>query len=76
VNSYNPRLTNDPFSSTYNLGWKNHPNFSYRSNALLAPQTNLDHPLDFKDLPIVKSTSKIQLRDYDGEYAFGTIEAR
>jgi len=25
VNNYHPRLTNDPFSNTYNLGWRNHP---------------------------------------------------
>jgi len=30
--NFNPRPTNDPYSNTYNLGWKNHPNFSYRSN--------------------------------------------
>jgi len=26
VNNFNPRPTNDPYSNTYNLGWRNHPN--------------------------------------------------
>jgi len=30
--NFNPGLTNDPYSSTYNPSCKNHPNFSYRSN--------------------------------------------
>ncbi|XP_042400981.1 uncharacterized protein LOC121991015 [Zingiber officinale] len=29
--SYNQRQ-NNPYSNTYSLGWKNHPNFSYRNN--------------------------------------------
>jgi len=37
VNNYNPRPTNDPFFSTYNLSWRNQPNFSYRSNGPLVP---------------------------------------
>ena len=32
VQKFNPRPTNDPYSNTYNPGWKNHPNLSYRSN--------------------------------------------
>ena len=32
-----PRLINDPFASTYNPGRRNHPNFSYKSNAPLMP---------------------------------------
>ena len=32
VQNVNPRPTNDPYSNTYNLGWKNHLNLSYRSN--------------------------------------------
>ncbi|XP_031260249.1 uncharacterized protein LOC116118405 [Pistacia vera] len=31
MNSYNPR-PHDPYSNTYNLGWRNHPNFSWRNN--------------------------------------------
>jgi len=32
VQNFNPRPTNDPCSSAYNLNWKNHLNFSYKSN--------------------------------------------
>ena len=28
VNAAFPRLGNDPYSNTYNPGWRNHPNFS------------------------------------------------
>ncbi|KAL5556361.1 hypothetical protein UlMin_038597 [Ulmus minor] len=34
------RKTYDPYSNTFNPGWKNHPNFSWRSNAQPSPQTN------------------------------------
>ncbi|KAL5548071.1 hypothetical protein UlMin_003302 [Ulmus minor] len=34
------RKTYDPYSKTFNPGWKNHPNFSWRSNAQPSPQTN------------------------------------
>jgi len=32
VNNFNPRPTSDLYSNTYNPGWRNHPNFSYRPN--------------------------------------------
>ena len=32
VNNFNSRSTNDPYSNTYNLGWRNHVNFLYRPN--------------------------------------------
>jgi len=32
VQIFNTRSTNDPNSNTYNPGWKNHPNLSYRPN--------------------------------------------
>ncbi|KAL5578110.1 hypothetical protein UlMin_019809 [Ulmus minor] len=34
------RKTYDPYSNTFNPGWKNHPNFSWRSNAQRSTQTN------------------------------------
>ncbi|KAL5577937.1 hypothetical protein UlMin_019636 [Ulmus minor] len=34
------RKTYDPYSNTFNPGWKNHPNFSWRSNAQPSTQTN------------------------------------
>ena len=48
VNYYHPRPTNDPFSSTYNLGWRNHPNLSYKSNASLMLQMNFRSPSRFQ----------------------------
>ena len=30
VNSYNRPLQNNPFSNTYNSGWKNHPKLGWR----------------------------------------------
>ena len=38
----------DPFSSTYNRGWRDHPNFSYSGNQKLAvPNMNLTRPPGF-----------------------------
>ncbi|CAL2247561.1 unnamed protein product [Prunus armeniaca] len=31
MNSYNQRPRNDPFSNTYNPGWRNHPNISWKT---------------------------------------------
>jgi len=30
--------TNNPYSNTYNYGWRNHPNFSWRSQNVENPQ--------------------------------------
>jgi len=40
INNFNPRPTNDPYSNTYNPGWRNHPNFSYKPNPPNVPQMN------------------------------------
>ena len=32
MNNFNPRPRNDPYSNTYNPGWRNHPNFSWSNN--------------------------------------------
>jgi len=32
VQNFNPRSTNNPYSNTYDSGWKNHLNFLYRLN--------------------------------------------
>ncbi|XP_031120931.1 uncharacterized protein LOC116024170 [Ipomoea triloba] len=32
MNSFNQRPRNDPYSNSYNPGWKNHPNFSWSNN--------------------------------------------
>jgi len=51
VQSFNLRLANDAYSSTYNSGWRNHPNFSYRSNPNppTMPPMNARPPPVFKD---------------------------
>ena len=51
VNNFHPRPINDPFSNTYNLGWRNQLNFSYRSNAPPSPQINFRQPLVFQRPP-------------------------
>ena len=32
MNNYNSRPRNDPYSNTYNPGWRNHPNYSWSNN--------------------------------------------
>jgi len=53
VHNFNPRPTNDPYSNTYNPGWRNQPNFSYRSNPnpLNLQQMNARQPPGFQRLP-------------------------
>ncbi|XP_058725551.1 uncharacterized protein LOC131596831 [Vicia villosa] len=42
----------NPYSNTYNPGWKNHPNFSYKSNnALYAPGQAPSTPPDYSKTP-------------------------
>ncbi|XP_010521458.1 PREDICTED: uncharacterized protein LOC104800359 [Tarenaya hassleriana] len=33
-------VANNPYSNTYNSGWKNHPNLSYKSNSVENPASN------------------------------------
>ena len=32
ISGFGQRKPNDPYASSYNPGWRNHPNFSYRNN--------------------------------------------
>jgi len=50
VQNFNPRTTNDPYSSAYNPDWKNHSNVSYRSNPnpLNVPPMNARPPPGFQ----------------------------
>jgi hypothetical protein len=43
MNAAFSRLGNDPYSNSYNPGWRNHPNFSWRAQALrnLGPSRGL-----------------------------------
>jgi len=38
--NYSPRPQNNPYSNTYNPGWRNHPNFSYRNSNPLPPNVS------------------------------------
>ncbi|CAL9001073.1 unnamed protein product [Prunus brigantina] len=73
MNSYNRRPRNDPFSNTYNPGWRDHPNFSWKNNNQFQnfqpkPATTLEDtvkmlartPFNSSKLPIVLSNN-IQL---------------
>ena len=42
VNNFNRGQRNDPFSNTYNPGWRQHPNLSYGNN--VKPQTTSTRP--------------------------------
>ena len=46
-----PKLGNDPFSNTYNPGWRNHPNFSWKQQASNTAQPyfqNFQNPQNFQ----------------------------
>jgi hypothetical protein len=46
VNAFNnfQKLSNGSYSKTYNLGWRNHPNFSWKQNQPIANQGGAPHP--------------------------------
>ncbi|KAI5343456.1 hypothetical protein L3X38_011332 [Prunus dulcis] len=44
VNSYNRGPINDPYSQSYNPGWRNHPNFSWRNTQNQANPPSLQRP--------------------------------
>ena len=54
ANNFNPRPTNDPYSNTYNQGWRNHPNFSYKPNpnSPNVPQMNARQPVSYTHLTL------------------------
>ncbi|XP_016475891.1 uncharacterized protein LOC107797506 [Nicotiana tabacum] len=39
-----PMNQNSQYSTTYNLNWRNHPNFSWGGNQNIRPQANYNHP--------------------------------
>jgi len=53
VPNFNSKPTNNPYSNTYNSGWKNHLNLSYRSNpnTVNMPPMNARAPPVFKNPP-------------------------
>ncbi|XP_021833439.1 uncharacterized protein LOC110773246 [Prunus avium] len=44
VNSYNQGPRNDPYSQSYNPGWRNHPNFSWRNTQNQANPPSFQRP--------------------------------
>ncbi|XP_042396837.1 uncharacterized protein LOC121986983 [Zingiber officinale] len=40
INNYAQKPNNNPYSNTYNPGWRNHPNFSYRNSQNQSGQNN------------------------------------
>ncbi|XP_063948053.1 uncharacterized protein LOC135152152 [Daucus carota subsp. sativus] len=44
----NQRQQYNPYSNTYNPGWRDHPNFSYKNNQANPPQNNFSHPPGFQ----------------------------
>ncbi|XP_057248258.1 uncharacterized protein LOC130590231 [Beta vulgaris subsp. vulgaris] len=47
----NTRPQNNPYSNTFNPGWKHHPNFSYKNNQPQPPPTNYSQPPGFQQRP-------------------------
>src|ERR1051325_6597055 len=61
----------NPYSNTYNLGWKNHPNFSYKNtNALYAQGQEPAIPPGYQKAPAVapniprKSNLRLMMENY------------
>ncbi|XP_010684207.1 uncharacterized protein LOC104898795 [Beta vulgaris subsp. vulgaris] len=48
---------NNPYSNTYNPGWKNHPNFSYKNDQTQPSPTNYSQPPGFQQRPPFNSSS-------------------
>ena len=69
ANIFNKRPINDPFSNTFNPGWRNHPNLSYKSNQpLIDPNTSRQPPgfqqRSFNPLPAQKSNLEAMLETF------------
>ncbi|KAF7842415.1 uncharacterized protein G2W53_004713 [Senna tora] len=45
------RNANNPYSNTYNPGWRNHPNFSWSQNQGTGPSSSATHPNYPHELP-------------------------
>ena len=48
LHNYGQRPQNNPYSNTFNPGWRNHPNFSYRNNNPIPPNTSQPQPPGFQ----------------------------
>ncbi|XP_062106297.1 uncharacterized protein LOC133817724 [Humulus lupulus] len=56
------RPFNNPFSNTYNAGWRNHPNFSWRNNQGHQPQFQGQFQLNMPQQPMNQASSSQQPR--------------
>ena len=50
MNGNQPRPYFDPYTNIYNLGWRSHPNFSWRNNQALIRNT-MRNPMSNNDQP-------------------------
>jgi len=58
VINYHRRLINDHFSGTYYPSWRTPNSLNYKKTAPFMPRWILDHPLNFKDHPILNKHIK------------------
>lgn len=64
INAFN-KAKNDPFSPTYNPGWRNHPNFAWNQNN---PNTNTVRP-NFQAFPNNASNPPFQPNHFQPNFA-------
>jgi len=63
VNNFQPRPYHNPYFNSYNPGWKQHPNFSYRTKPLSFPRPMLGlDPLLWGTLVLKKDLKPETLR--------------
>jgi len=67
VNAFNDyrKQANGPFSESYNPGWRNHPNFSWKQNQPMTQggvphQSHTQYPPDFINLFTIKAVHPSQ----------------
>ncbi|XP_078169258.1 uncharacterized protein LOC144563653 [Carex rostrata] len=63
INQGNFKPNNNPYSNTYNPGWRNHPNFSWRQNDQLT-QVAQQASSSFRQQGILPSKPDINPREY------------
>jgi hypothetical protein len=66
-------VANNPYSNTYNPGWKNHPNFSYRNQSNV--QNPIKNPRLTKGVHMVKRTETISVTNLL-DSKLGTIKVK
>jgi len=76
VQNFNPRPTDDLYSNTYNLGWKNHPNFFIGLNQTyqVCPPMNARQPPGFKNSHSLLRYLEVYFRSNDRKRAYGSTK--